>query len=356
MDNIKLDKEFQGLIPPLSSEEFIGLEDSIQKEGCRDSLIVWNDILVDGHNRKLICDKYKLPYKTKESEFKDRNEVILWIIDNQLSRRNITPFARIELEWKKAEILKPIAEENMKRGTLVSNDTKVDMKKEVANKSRVGSATASKVKKILDQAPEEIKQKLREGSPNININKAYQDIRREEKKEEIKLNPVEIPKGKFNVIYTDPPWKYKHSKTKSREIENQYPTMDLEDIKKMEIPADENSVLFLWSTAPKLKEALEVMESWGFEYKTCAVWDKQTIGMGYWFRNQHELLLVGVKGKMSPPFEENRITSVYSEKKSRHSKKPERYYKFIEKMCPNSKYLELFSRQKRKNWASWGNQ
>lgn len=78
--------------------------------------------------------------------------------------------------------------------------------------------------------------------------------------------------------------------------------MELEEIKTLSIPSADNAVLFLWATAPKLKEALEVMEAWGFEYRTNAVWDKEIIGMGYWFRGQHELLLVGVKGEFSPPF------------------------------------------------------
>lgn len=106
---------------------------------------------------------------------------------------------------------------------------------------------------------------------------------------------------KYQVIYADPPWRYRHCSSKSRKIENQYPTMQINDIKSLKVPADDNCILYLWATAPKLNEAIEVMSSWGFDYRTCMVWDKEIIGMGYWFRGQHELLLVGVKGKMSPP-------------------------------------------------------
>lgn len=106
---------------------------------------------------------------------------------------------------------------------------------------------------------------------------------------------------KYQVIYADPPWRYEHAISKSREIENQYPTMLLKDIKALDIPAEKNSVLFMWTTAPKVAEALEVLLAWGFKYRTCAIWDKQCIGMGYWFRTQHEVLLVGVKGTFSPP-------------------------------------------------------
>lgn len=97
---------------------------------------------------------------------------------------------------------------------------------------------------------------------------------------------------KYEVIYADPPWRYDFSKSNSREIENQYPTMSVDEICSLKVPTADNAVLYLWATAPKLLEALRVMDAWGFEYKTNAVWDKQIIGMGYWFRGQHELLLV----------------------------------------------------------------
>lgn len=105
----------------------------------------------------------------------------------------------------------------------------------------------------------------------------------------------------YDIIYADPPWRYDHSFTDSRRIENNYPTMENEEIMALKIPSNKDSVLFLWATAPKLPEALKVMEAWGFNYRTHLIWDKNSIGMGYWFRNQHELLMVGLKGKFSAP-------------------------------------------------------
>lgn len=168
---------------------------------------------------------------------------------------------------------------------------------------------------------------------------------------------VEIPEGKFNVIYADPPWKYDFSATTNRNVENHYPTMELSEIKEMIIPATDNCTLFLWATAPKLPEALEVMSAWGFNYKTHMVWDKDIIGMGYWFRGQHELLLVGVKGIMSVLDEGSRVSSVYKERRGEHSKKPGYFYNLIESYFPNGKYLELFAREKHNDkWTVYGNQ
>jgi N6-adenosine-specific RNA methylase IME4 len=160
----------------------------------------------------------------------------------------------------------------------------------------------------------------------------------------------------YQVIYADPPWRYEHPISNSRRIENQYDTMSLEAIKQMQIPADNNSVLFMWTTAPKLKEAFEVLESWGFNYRTCLVWDKLSIGMGYWFRNQHELLLVAVKGNFSPPDAKMRISSVFKLKKAEHSEKPAKIRALISSWYPSQTKLELFAREHIEGWDCFGNE
>lgn len=153
---------------------------------------------------------------------------------------------------------------------------------------------------------------------------------------------------KYQIIYADPPWRYEHPAlaTPNRAIENHYPTMLLEDIKKLPIKelGDENCVLFLWATAPKLKECLEVMESWGFNYRTHLIWDKILMGTGYWFRNQHELLLVGIKGTIPKPTPPQRIRSIYTEKRTTHSKKPDHIRDLIKSWYPTLKKIELFAR------------
>ena len=161
---------------------------------------------------------------------------------------------------------------------------------------------------------------------------------------------------KYQVIYADPPWRYSFSKSKSRKIENQYPTMTVDDICNMELPSDDNAVLYLWATSPKLLEAIKVMEAWGFKYKTHAIWDKEKIGMGYWFRGQHELLMVGVKGQFSPPSSTLRISSVIKEKRGKHSKKPDKIREYISKWYPNANKLELFARNTSKGWDVFGNE
>ncbi len=118
----------------------------------------------------------------------------------------------------------------------------------------------------------------------------------------------------------------------------------------------DNSVLFLWATAPKLAECLEVMKAWGYEYRTNLSWDKEIIGMGYWFRNQHELLLVGLRGKFSPPPIPKRMSSIWKERRTKHSKKPDGIRNWIADCFPNVSKIELFARQKTEGWDVWGNE
>jgi N6-adenosine-specific RNA methylase IME4 len=165
----------------------------------------------------------------------------------------------------------------------------------------------------------------------------------------------DMPKGVFNVVLADPPWEYDFSKSDSRAIENQYPTMETDKICELQPPFADNAILFLWVPAPKVREGLRVMSAWGFEYKTDAVWVKDKIGMGYYFRSKHELLFVGTKGDFSPPLEKDKPISVIESPRTEHSKKPEILYDHIERMYPNGKYLELFARKsKRPNWTAWG--
>jgi N6-adenosine-specific RNA methylase IME4 len=173
---------------------------------------------------------------------------------------------------------------------------------------------------------------------------------------------MKLLKKRYDIIYADPPWRYDFSKDSADKIENHYPTMSIDELKALEVPANDNCILFMWTTAPKIKEAIELMEAWGFEYKTHCIWHKMWIGMGYWFRGNHELLFVGTKGRMSPPDFEHRINSVYSERKTKHSKKPYYFRKIISDAYPELSKLEMFSRKENEffdnseGWDMWGNE
>ena len=135
-----------------------------------------------------------------------------------------------------------------------------------------------------------------------------------------------------------------------------YPVMALADICKLEIPATPDAVLFLWTTSPHLQQAFEVITAWGFEYASSLVWVKDKIGLGYWARGQHELLLVARRGDMPAPLPSNRPPSVIHAPRREHSRKPDAAYEIIEAMYPALPRIELFARHARPGWSRWGNQ
>lgn len=169
---------------------------------------------------------------------------------------------------------------------------------------------------------------------------------------------IEAEIRRYPVILADPPWRYDHSNSRSRRIENQYETLTLDQICGMNVGdfATAGSVLFLWATAPKLLEALQVMAAWGFGYTTQMVWDKVNLGRGYWARGVHEPLLIGTRAGTRPPPPSTRPRSIFSEARGEHSRKPDRFHEIIEEMFPTEPKLELFARRRRAGWHCWGNE
>lgn len=179
---ITIDHEFKALIPPLAAEELRQLEENILRDGCRDPLVVWNSILIDGHNRHEICTRRGLPFETDELVFDDRSHAIEWIIRNQFGRRNLQPYIRTKLALVLEDMIAKRAEKNSGgRGKLIPKSEKVSATHEIAVIAGVGHDTVAKVKKIEAKATPQVKAKLASGE--ISINQAHKDIVKEEKRE-----------------------------------------------------------------------------------------------------------------------------------------------------------------------------
>ena len=176
-----IDNEFKNLIPELTAEEYKGLEESILSEGCRDALVVWGDILVDGHNRYKICTEHDVPFTTIQREFSDRDEVKLWIMKNQLSRRNLNDFQRIEVTHKCEDAVRAKAKERQGRRsdlqTSGQNYPEVERQVNRASDELGGLAGVSRktyehAVEVLDKAPESVIQAAR--NDELSINAAYE--------------------------------------------------------------------------------------------------------------------------------------------------------------------------------------
>jgi N6-adenosine-specific RNA methylase IME4 len=357
--NLKIKREYESILPKLPKEEYEALKESIAKEGLHYPIIVNpNGIILDGHQRYRICKELGIKPKVKIRVFKNPLLEKRFVIETNLLRRHLNDYQKAELAYPLLEIERELARQRQlsklkhvgKRVSLGSNEHNEQGKARdiVAKKVGLSPITFQRAITIIEKVPEELKEKVRRGK--VSIAYAYEMVRRKEK---VTVPP--LPEGKFNVIYADPPWEYYLPLRGSPDMH--YPVMPVEEICKLRVPAAEDAVLFLWATNPKLEEALRVMEAWGFKYVTNLVWVKDKFGTGYYFRGQHELLLVGKRGNLPVPEEQDRPPSVLFAKVGVHSEKPAEVYEMIEKMYPNRKpYLELFARTEkgRPNWVHWG--
>jgi len=186
-----------------------------------------------------------------------------------------------------------------------------------------------------------------------------QQIRRGEREEALGAKIRAFGDERYGVIYADPPWRlepYSRETGLNRAADNHYPTMTLDEIKALAVPAADDCVLFLWATVPMLLEALAVMEVWGFSYRSHTVWLKPHVGTGFWYRNRHELLLTGVRGDIPAPAPGEQFPSVIEAAVGEHSAKPMAFAEMIEEMFPHLPAIELFARGPRLGWDVWGNQ
>lgn len=199
---IIISEKFKTLMPPLSEEEYKNLEDSIVSEGCRDPLVLWNDTLVDGHNRYEICQKHGIEFKTIQMEFDSEEDVEFWIIKNQLSRRNIGPGTRIILAKKLEPWLREKARENQSTagkeyGRGIENGEEIgsvnidksyskdsskpiDVRKEIADAARVSTGTLAKFNKVEKERPDLAEKIL---SNEMKIGKAHRIMKEDEAKQ-----------------------------------------------------------------------------------------------------------------------------------------------------------------------------
>ncbi len=166
---------------------------------------------------------------------------------------------------------------------------------------------------------------------------------------------------KYAVVYADPPWRYGGAFF-GRAIEDHYPTMPLQKIKALDVPAADDCVLLLWATLPLLRQAFEVIDAWGFTYKTVAfTWIKQNksgnglfMGLGWWTRANAELCLLATRGRPKPV--SHSVHSVVISPRRRHSQKPDEVRERIVELVGNVPRLEMFARNGTPGWDVWGNE
>lgn len=205
---LTIDPEFRDLIPSLTDEERRLLEESIVANGCESPLTVWNNTIVDGHNRYDICRKHSIPFAVLEKDFADRDAALLWMIQAQLGRRNLTAYQKTELALRFEPLLKAQARERQGRRTDMMNipqnssesSSDTETRKQIGKLAGVSHDTIKKVKKLNASADDETKRKLRRGE--VTINGAYTELMKKEHAGETKTCErchQEKPVSDFNI-------------------------------------------------------------------------------------------------------------------------------------------------------------
>ena len=177
--------------------------------------------------------------------------------------------------------------------------------------------------------------------------------------------------NKYKIIYADPPWDFsskqlqKTNGTRFHSLHEEYITTKTKEMKKWDIKSisENDCAIFMWTTDAHIKEAIELMESWGFNYKTVAfVWSKHSnkgnelFTLGAWTMKNSELCLLGTKGKMLQYKKSNNVLQLCKSERTQHSKKPQEIRNRIVKLFGDLPRIELFARQYVEGWDCWGNE
>jgi N6-adenosine-specific RNA methylase IME4 len=343
------------MFPMLGGQELQELADDIAGQGLLHPVVLDDQgRVLDGRNRLEAC---KIAQVEPAFATYTGDDPLGFVISENVRRRHLTASQRAMLAVEVEPMYAEQAKVRMLAGVKADPVALVPQGKardQAAAGFSVSGRLVGQAKRVSEYP--ELAEKVRAG--DLNLKRAEWELRRMIKGAEISsTKPVALGSlGPFPILLADPPWRYDFIEDPSRAIENHYPTMALEEIMALGVPAADDCLLFLWVTSPKVAEALRVIEAWGFEYRTQMVWIKDRIGMGRYVRQQHESLWLARRGNVPMPLPEDRPPSVINAPRRAHSEKPEEVHKIIERMYPHLPRCELFARQPRVGWASWGNE
>lgn len=403
------------IFPLIEGQDFADLVADVRTHGLREPVILLDRKILDGRNRYRACVaagllsesidtltapmvKYFRQYAPPGSAPPPHDELVAFVISKNLRRRQMNDDQRrmvaarlVNLKPGRPSDEQPSQIANISRDSaarlLTSDVAGIDRARTVishaapeviaaVDEGKVSVAAAAELAaqpierqaEILKNLPRDERGKLTSDvkkalGPVIKEIRAEKQIekkqRREEKIRELGDKQRALPDEKFGVILADPEWPFdvwSEETGQDRAAANHYPTSTMEVIKSRpvaDIAADE-CVLGLWATVPKLPAALDVMRGWGFTYVSQIVWVKDRIGIGYWFRNNHEILLIGKKGAPPKPADGTQWRSAIEAPRAAHSEKPDFQYEFFETFFAGLPAIELNARRARKGWRAWG--
>jgi N6-adenosine-specific RNA methylase IME4 len=359
------------LFPLLEGPAFDALAADIQAHGLRVPITIHPDgSVLDGRNRLRACEAVGVTV-TSETWTGELGSETDYVISLNLARRHLDESQRAMVGARLATLA-----HGANQHTQICGSTQP----EAAGRLNVSLRSVQHARVVLDSGTPELIAAVDQGTLPVSESstlaklpvdaqaavlaqvQAGVKVRQATRTASRSWTPQDWPEGEYGVILADPPWQPSAGLLDpTRQIENQYPTMSQEALEalapRVQACAADDCVLLLWTTSQKIAEAVAIIAAWGFAIKSGAVWVKPSIGMGYWFRARHELLLLATQGHPPTPLEPDRPDSVIIAPRAAHSQKPAAQYDLIAAMFPGVPKVELFARgAARPGWDSWGNE
>lgn len=372
------------LFPLIEGVEFEDLVADISMHGLQDTIDLYQGKILDGRNR----------YRAAEAagvELEKRNfrhfhpemygDPLAYVLSKNLKRRHLDESQRAMIAAKLAN-LEPgrrsdkaanlpvkqadaasklsISERALRHARRVQDHGAPELVRAV-ERGHLAVSVAEKASHMSADIQRRIAAEAEAGNVSVARNVVKQEARAE-RESELAQEQRALPDKKYGVILADPEWRfevYSRDTGMDRAADNHYPTSATDAICARPVGdiAAKDCVLFLWATVPMLPDALKVLAAWGFSYKSHCIWRKDKIGTGYWFRNAHELLLVGTRGDIPAPAMGTQFVSALDAPVGEHSAKPEIFLTMIERYFPTLPKIELNRRgPARPGWDAWGNE
>jgi len=368
------------IFPLIEGEEFDKLFYDVRTFGVREPVWLYEGKILDGRNRYLAAKKAGVPFERK-TYGGTAIEAIHFVWSLNRTRRHMTPSQAAIADAKRnkmSDAYAPVKEAAKARQVDAGKEHGRGQQKLVEQipqpienkpepKTRdVRAKTAGTNPKYIDLAD-----KLVEERPDLVADvesgkKTLSQVQREIRQEELSARTPPPPTGKYRVIYADPPWKYNDTMAISKDglsenygpAEAHYPPMTIPELCSLPVKdiAEDDAVLFIWTTSPLLEDTFPIIKAWGFKYKTSFVWDKVKHNMGHYNSVRHEFLLVCTRGSCTPDVKKL-FDSVQSiERSDKHSQKPQEFRDIIDTIYTQGTRIELFAREQANGWELWGNE
>lgn len=367
---LKVNPEYEALMPKLNVEQYEALKKSILEEGQHYPIAYNSDFeILDGHNRLKICQELGVEPKLEDSPrlFQDKLSETQFVLETNLCRRHLAEFLRIIAGKPLLSVLREKAERRWKATQLIGKGIQQQDVMVTQNFGEPKGEAIEQFAKAVQSNPETVRQAFfieEHGSPEKieavtngakSIFRAWQETRQEIKP---KVETPPFPDGKFRTIVIDPPWESQMvlKEVRPNQVEFPYPTMNLEEIKNLpvkELAVEEGCHVYLWTTHKYLPDALEIFEYWGAKYQCLLTWVKP-VGISpfsWMYDTEHvlfgrignlDLLKMGVRLSFNAPV-------------TRHSEKPDVFYEKVKEVSPEPR-LEMFARKNHDGFKPWGNE